>query len=126
MPTITAFTKQMRGPGRIVSTQATVPTGGKIDKPVVCVAQMDAADLADVTLHLAFGAEYLDPDNVTWIPLATNGWDGGAVSKVDGSAIPPQFTVQSNDGVKSLIAGQPVRVFADLPRALSFGATATF
>lgn len=125
MAVFTVFSKTMRQPGMQVSAQVTVPANVPKGKTIVCIGQLDAADAADATLHIDFGAEYLDADNVTWVPLATNAWDGGVVDRHTGLTVLPWFQVSSDGSNASLMAGRPVRAFCNPSRAVSFGATAT-
>jgi len=119
------FPKAARGPGHIAGPSAVV-SAGNLSKSISIDALMDVADLSDPTLSITIGLEASADGGTTWTTLASVNWDGGRTDKSTGTwAVPYIHNYQADDGSTSLLIGQRVRPFADLPRVVNFGATVT-
>lgn len=90
-----------------------------------CDGLMDASDIADSTLLIPIGVEWSTDGGVTWDTLIGYTWRGGQTDRHTGLPIPPIMVVQMDDGNSSLLVGNRIRVFAELPRVVNLGMDVT-
>jgi hypothetical protein len=117
MSTLFTIAQQRRNAGTYYlpgPSGATLPAG---TTEIIATAVMDATDIADSTLQIAYALEQLLGGQ--WVTLIAQTWQGGFTDRT-GAAIVPTLDYTSTG------AWPPnVRLTVTLPRRLNIGATVT-